>query len=90
MIQSSFCNQFFTCEAPNFVKNCIPIYDMLCWKSSAPERLTGSPNTGFLPSNLMFESQLMQMPCPRDIVIYRHGPLACPVVQKPRGLGGGW
>ena len=33
----------------------------------------------------MFESQLIQMPGPRDIVIYRPSPRAFPVVQKPRG-----
>ena len=33
----------------------------------------------------MFESQLMQMPGPRDIVIYWPGPWAFSVVQKPRG-----
>ena len=27
----------------------------------------------------------MQMPGPRDIVIYRHCPLACSVVRKPWG-----
>ena len=32
---------------------------------------------------LMFESQLMQMPGPRDIVIYWSGPRAFSVVQKP-------
>ena len=31
----------------------------------------------------MSESQLMQMPGPRDIVIYRPGPQAFSVVQKP-------
>ena len=30
----------------------------------------------------MFENQLMQMPRPRDIVIYRPGPRAFSVVQK--------
>ena len=33
----------------------------------------------------MFESQLIQMPGPRDIVIYWPGHWAFPVVQKPRG-----
>ena len=33
----------------------------------------------------MFESQFMQMPGPRDIVIYWPGPRAFSVVQKPRG-----
>ena len=33
----------------------------------------------------MFESQLMQMPGPRDIVIYRPGLRAFSVVQKPLG-----
>ena len=33
----------------------------------------------------MFESQLMQMPGPRDIVIYWPCPRAFSVVQKPRG-----
>ena len=33
----------------------------------------------------MFESQLMQMPGPRDIVIYWPGPRAFSVVQKPWG-----
>ena len=33
----------------------------------------------------MFESQLMQMPDPRDIVIYRPSPGAFSVVQKPWG-----
>ena len=33
----------------------------------------------------MFGSQLIQMPSPRDIVIYWLGPRAFPVVQKPRG-----
>ena len=33
----------------------------------------------------MFESQLMQMPGPRDIVIYWPGTRAFSVVQKPRG-----
>ena len=31
----------------------------------------------------MFESQLMQMPSPRDIVIYWAGPRAFSAVQKP-------
>ena len=34
----------------------------------------------------MFESQLMQMPGPRDIVIYWPGPRPTSVVQKPWGL----
>ena len=34
---------------------------------------------------LTFESQLMQMPGPRDIVIYWADPLAFSVVQKPWG-----
>ena len=33
----------------------------------------------------MFESQLMQMPCPRDIVIYRPRLRAFSIVQKPWG-----
>ena len=33
----------------------------------------------------MFESQLIQMPGPRDIVIYWSDPRAFSVVQKPRG-----
>ena len=33
----------------------------------------------------MFESQLMQMSGPRDIVIYWSGPRAFSVVQKPWG-----
>ena len=33
----------------------------------------------------MFESQLMQMPGPRDIAIYRPGPQAFSIVQKPWG-----
>ena len=33
----------------------------------------------------MFESQLIQMPGPRDMVIYWPGPRAFSVVQKPRG-----
>ena len=33
----------------------------------------------------MFESQLMQMPGPRDIVIYRPDPRTFSVVQKPWG-----
>ena len=33
----------------------------------------------------MFESQLMQMPGPRDIIIYWPGPRAFSVVQKPWG-----
>ena len=33
----------------------------------------------------MFESQLMQMPGPRDMVIYRSDPRAFSVVQKPWG-----
>ena len=33
----------------------------------------------------MFESQLMQMPGPRDIVIYRPRPRAFSFVQKPWG-----
>ena len=48
----------------------------------------------------MFENQLMQMPGPRDIVIYRPGPRAFSILQKPwgwahilvqtpRGAGGG-
>ena len=48
----------------------------------------------------MFERQLMQMPSPKDIVIYWAGPRAFSVVQKPwgwvhisvqkpRGSGGG-
>ena len=36
----------------------------------------------------MFESQLMQMPGPRDIVIYWSGPRAFSAVQKPRGARG--
>ena len=35
----------------------------------------------------MFESQLMQMPGPKDIVNYWPGPQAFSVVQKPLGLG---
>ena len=33
----------------------------------------------------MFESQLVQMPGPRDIILYWPGPRAFSVVQKPRG-----
>ena len=33
----------------------------------------------------MFESQLVQMPGPRDIIFYWPGPRAFSVVQKPRG-----
>ena len=33
----------------------------------------------------MFKSQLMQMPGPRDIVIYRPHPRAFSIVQKPWG-----
>ena len=33
----------------------------------------------------MLESQLMQKPGPRDIIIYWPGPRAFPVVQKPWG-----
>ena len=33
----------------------------------------------------IFESQLIQMPGTRDIVIYRSGPRAFSIVQKPRG-----
>ena len=33
----------------------------------------------------MFESELMQMPGPRDIVIYKHDPRAFSVVRKPWG-----
>ena len=33
----------------------------------------------------MFESQLVQMPGPRDIILYWPGPRAFFVVQKPRG-----
>ena len=33
----------------------------------------------------MFESQLVQMPGPRDIILYWSGPRAFSVVQKPRG-----
>ena len=33
----------------------------------------------------MFESQLVQMPDPRDITLYWPGPRAFSVVQKPRG-----
>ena len=33
----------------------------------------------------IFESQLMQMPGPRGIVIYRPGPWAFSIVQKPWG-----
>ena len=35
----------------------------------------------------MFESQLVQMPGPRDIILYWPGPRAFSVVQKPRGWG---
>ena len=33
----------------------------------------------------MFGSQLVQMPGPRDIILYWPGPRAFSVVQKPRG-----
>ena len=33
----------------------------------------------------MFESQLVQMPGPMDIILYWPGPRAFSVVQKPRG-----
>ena len=33
----------------------------------------------------MFESQLVQMPAPRDIILYWPSPRAFSVVQKPRG-----
>ena len=35
----------------------------------------------------MFESQFMQMPGPRDIVIYRSGPREFSVVQRALRLG---
>ena len=38
----------------------------------------------------MFESQLVQMPGPRDIILYWPGPRALTVVQKPRSWAHIW